>query len=722
MRRWLGGGESDSTLSLSALDEAQALEDAMRAATHMMNDDMDLAEEELSKGSSCFHKLGVGVASFMRATLGFEKDIMRQAAERLSEAEFAASEQLRKAQRHPDASKSRVYSPGMEYALCVAEVQIMGAVIGVLTESVTEALKGFYKLRKAYMTLNGILEEENRYLASRGSKSPDPPDATPNGTESLESSVVSEPVESSESSTPVPPVDTPLSNGSEEEFFDAEEKTDLSEKLPGYQGHLAASESNIRESLDRLTITTDQTERPEALRRLTSTFQEGPETDVFDGNLIDGFIHSGSSMCFGMILILLSMMPPAFSTLVRIAGFRGDRKRGLGLLWQASKFSNINGAFAGLVLMGYYNGMLGFVDILPSTGTGAYPRERCIDLMKNFRQQYPKSRLCILEEARMLARERRLEEAVKMLEETPESSLKQVTALNWFERSLSYTYLHRDEDATEAFLKLTKLNNWSHALYYYMAGAAQVELYRQLKSTDPEKAQKHAERAEELLKKAPQHLGKRRIIGKPLPLDVFINRKIQKWEQRSKDWNVPFIDAVGISPIEEMAYMWNGYKRMSDKQLNDSYDRLCWTESEANPVWSKEAVDEKANLSLLKAAVHRNMRENEKAKEVLRKEVLILQKSDLEGDYKDNWSLPVAHYEMGVHHWEMYTANGSAKDLEECSKWLEKIAHWGSYDLDARYVYLKPETRTRGLTSRRLGMKVTTARETVKRAKESGKA
>jgi tetratricopeptide (TPR) repeat protein len=674
------------------LDEAQALEDAMHAATHMMNDDMDLAEEELAKGDSCFHKLGIGVASFMRATLGFEKEIMKQAAERLYEAEVLASEQLRKAQRYPDASKPRVYSPGMEYALCVAEVQIMGAVIGVLTESLTEALKGFYKLRKAYMTLNGILEEEKRYLDSRGARSPDPSDPTPNGTESLESSVASEPVESSESSTPVPPIDTPLSNSSEDEFFDADEDTDLSKKLDGYQGHLAAGESDIRESLDRLTIISDQTERPEALRRLTSTFQEGPETDVFDGNLIDGFIHSGSNMCFGMILILLSMMPPTFSTLVKIAGFRGDRKRGLGLLWQASKFSNINGAFAGLVLMGYYNGMLGFVDVLPTTGTGAYPRERIVELMRSFRQRYPKSRLCILEEARLLARERKLEEAVKMLEETPESSLKQVTALNWFERSMDYTYLHRDDDATEAFLKLTTLNNWSHALYYYMAGAAQVESYRQSKTKDPEKAQKHAERAEELLKKAPHHLGKRRIIGKPLPLDVFINRKIQKWEQRSKEWNVAFIDAVGISPIEEMTYMWNGYKRMGDKQLKESYERLCWTESEANPVWSKEAVDEKANLSLLKAAVHRNMKDNEKAKEVLRKQVLILQRSDLEGDHKDNWSLPVAHYEMSVNHWELYTANGSAEDLEECSKWLEKVAHWGSYDLDARYILYQTYT------------------------------
>src|ERR1700753_1662163 len=99
------------------------------------------------------------------------------------------------------------------------------------------------------------------------------------------------------------------------------------------------------------------------------------------------------------------------------------------------------------------------------------------------------SRLWILEEARMLSSEKRLEDAIQLLEETPDSNLKQVRALQAFEKSLSCMSSHQYEMCSEGFQRCVKLNNWSHGLYYFVAGSAYVERYRELKPVDAEKAQ-----------------------------------------------------------------------------------------------------------------------------------------------------------------------------------------------------------------------------------------
>ena len=173
-------------------------------------------------------------------------------------------------------------------------------------------------------------------------------------------------------------------------------------------------------------------------------------------------------------------------------------------------------------------------------------------------------------------------------------------------------------------------------------------------------------------------------MAKQLPLDVFINRKVQKWEQRANDWDVSFVDAVGVSPVEEMSYVWNGYKRMSNNHLDASLSKLSWMESSSNLQWSKETIDEKAMLSVLKAAVLRNMNKTEESKALLLNQALQLEWSDLKGGLKDNWPLPLAHYEMGVNYWYQYVSDNSEMGLDECLKWLEKVAAWESYDLDAR--------------------------------------
>ncbi|KAK2853291.1 hypothetical protein FQN49_005212, partial [Arthroderma sp. PD_2] len=162
-----------STQSLDAVVESQDLEHALKAAAFIMDDDVDSAERDLEKGDSSFHKLGKGIVTFVRATLGLEQDIMRQAATRLAEAETGAYNDQQKAQHNANAVNayhSSMYAPGTEYLLCQCMAQLMAALVGVLSESLSESIKAFYKLRKAYIALDSIAQMEEKYLKEHNIK------------------------------------------------------------------------------------------------------------------------------------------------------------------------------------------------------------------------------------------------------------------------------------------------------------------------------------------------------------------------------------------------------------------------------------------------------------------------------------------------------------------------------------------------------------------------
>ncbi len=667
------------------------------------------------------------------------------ASERLADAENTASADHRRAQKDSHSFRSEIYPPGAEFALCHAQSQLMGAVVGVLTESLTESMKGFYKLRKAYVTLNGILEAEANYVKQKngmggntlnrrsvdslGSNRSAPSIRGVPGGFTGDSAPNSRPT--SLHAVPGGTLDSQVaSNGKlesrelvevgddEDEFYDADDGLAMPEKPAINNGHVATDD--VTGKLDGMAVGSSDAVKDEVqpthdtIPSKHGMLDHDPDSDIF-ANPIDVFIHSGANLCFGLLLVMISMIPPAFSKLLFIIGFHGDKDRGIRMLWQASKFHNINGAMAGLIVLGYYNTFMGFSDIIPDSNPGdldqnsieGYPRERCEALLADMRSRHPRSHLWLLEEARMQAGRRKLSTAISILEGSTKSPLKQVEAIEMFEKSLDAMYMHDYKLCAASFVACVSLNNWSHALYYYIAGASNIELYRQHRTTDPAVAATYATKAEELLKIAPKHAGKKKFMARQLPFDVFVTRKLQKWESRAKEWNVPFVDAVGISPVEEMIFLWNGYKRMDTSQLETSLDRLTWSES-SNPTWSREGADEKAILAVLRGATLRNLGRWDDAKAAHKAGVLSVDKAEYKGGFKDDWTGPAAYYEMGVVCW-MQRAEaskaGNAKEEErwvrECEMWVDKAAKWGPYELDAR-----------------IGLKIATAQDTLRRWNE----
>ncbi|KAI1334889.1 breast cancer protein [Xylariaceae sp. FL0016] len=705
-----GSSPSGSQVDLRAREIA-LIEDAMTSASLIMNDDIDGAEERLKKGDSTFHSMGMGVCVFMRSILGFEKAIMDEASQRLTQCEKGAWDEMKKAQKEAANGKGngeRIYPPGSEYALVIAEAQLMSAIVAVLHESLTGAIKGFLKLREAFVALDGIMRAEDEYLKKRGLR--------PNG-------VTSQPslsnVQDQETSNDVNLTDDMKDEDADLEFVDADEAHSGAQTPMEYEGHLTKQSDGDRElngppAYSKVFPTADPVQQSVVeLPAKQRGFEDGPDSDIFT-DPIDIFIHSGANMCFGVLLLMISMIPPAFSRLLSIIGFRGNRERGIKMLWQSSRFNNINGAVSGLMLLAYYNGLLGFADILPTdedVEKGAvvgYPRTRCDALLTKMRARYPDSGLWRFEVARGLANNKNLHGAIEILK-TNTSKMRQVAALNSFELALDSMYVQDYPAMRDNFVRCVELNDWSHALYYYIAGCGELENYRNefhAEKKDDAAIQRHKQKADELLRKAPTVAGKKRFMSRPLPFEEFVSRKIRKWEERSKALNIDLVDAVGPSPTQEMVYLWNGIKKMQTPELQKAAKALSWdrltAQGDARQKIEAE-VDEQAVRGVSHAAIMRKLGQFEQARVVL-EEVLILDKLAFKGSNKDDYALPAANYEMAVLAWaevqkpEMRhstkedntdAANTDEtawkrKKLDDCNSWLDKVAKWEAYVLDAR--------------------------------------
>lgn len=258
---------------------------------------------------------------------------MEQASAKIAEAEEAASEHQRRAIRDPStAHRSDIYPTGAEYALCHAESQLMSAVVGVLNESLTESLRGFYKLKKAFSTLYEINEAEKRYLRSHGHGSES---STAPSSSSLPPPY--DPNDSTEGSG----VNTPTSTDEDDDldFVDADEKVDPSMPTE-YQGHLETPSKldlRLRETVaDNLgggTASAGQSIGVDADSKSAAAAADR-EVDMrtITSDPIDLFIHAGTHLCFGLLNLLLSMIPP-----VRILIFPTDSTVSTCLYWPLHK-------------------------------------------------------------------------------------------------------------------------------------------------------------------------------------------------------------------------------------------------------------------------------------------------------------------------------------------------------------------------------------------------
>lgn len=504
-----------------------------------------------------------------------------------------------------------IYPAGTEFTMCYTIAQLLRAVLAVLNGDLAEIVKGLYNLKKAYVTLDAITKSSRDGRARSSSSRTDVQSSASPSRESSASSVVQ----------------SEVSDDEEDDFFDAEED-------------FAAPDSryNDESQSSGFTVTYPGSQTSRLSLRLSSKDDGAP-------NAVDRFVYISSNVAFGVLLLGISLIPAAFSMPLRVVGFRGDRDRGLNLLWDAAESDDPFGSFGALILFEYYNAISSNSNILSDS---VFPKDRYTRLLSTMRTRLPQSKLLLLYENQMHGLNRDLEGAIALVEGEHEGSLPQMKALLHFVYCMNCMYTHRYQECSTAFEKCASLHDWSPAGQYYIAGAARIALYRRARvAGEDEDARKHGEEAERLFFLGANQLGKRKFFAGQPPLESFIGRKIQKWKTRASVRNIDFVDAVGVSPLEEMIFLWNGHMRMSESQLKQSLADLQWSETnDAN--WKSEDPDEHAIFAILKSVILRNQGRFEEAKKLLTQQIISKGQIASNGSTQESWPFPLAHLECVI--------------------------------------------------------------------------
>ncbi|PSK40624.1 hypothetical protein C7M61_000272 [Candidozyma pseudohaemuli] len=461
---------------------------------------------------------------------------------------------------------------------------------------------------------------------------------------------------------------------------------------------------------------------------------------------IDEFIHSGVQLCFGILQVVLSLIPPAIGKVLSIVGFKGDRETGLRMLWRtAITARNIHGELALLCLLVFYDGPIQFIDVgfqlpghedsnisdvlLISERSSISDEELTLiirnpnlytkQILAKARHLFPHNALWLLQEGRMLAAQNNIHKAIDLMQSFTDDSetkinMEQVEALLTFDRAMLYAFVHNYENAARDFLRLLEINSWSLAVYLFFAGSCYLEQWRMIqvgevkydtpKETE-DKLAYFAKKADHYLKLAPTYVPghghnatrKKGGIGgsnKQMPFDKFVLRKTKCIEEtQRKNPNLTYIECVGTSLIHELVYFWNGYNRMTFEDLQILNRMLKFSAGEHAKI--TETFDEKMTRNFFESITLRQLGDVKTGLAQLDTEVIskyVVQDS-ANAPFKftkmtySPYLYPTALYEKAMFVWLLKSGDDPLRAINESVSWLRKAettSDIGDYELSNR--------------------------------------
>lgn len=795
------------------LEQAYDFEVALKSMDYLLDDRTEegrkLLRENMARHKAkdtdhplAVYKLAFGVMEFIEATVGFEPEVMERARNTLADTENAALANTKYNVKN-EMETSHMFASGTEFQVVYAELTLLHALLMILQENngILEISKALLKLRRAYQILEGLQRKIENVEASHKKKIAKTKVEVGNDTSFKNLSIMDLPgsslasikhiVLSNESQDFLVKEklavlfhlkasritgshlgeiseDEEAKLGTEEQGFNSlyrknwglslrydEGKTGLDLQSASFASQDIFSTSHSKDDTDE-----SDSEFCEALDCFVLDYIEPPkenrkEADQNSGqqiylSTIDEFIQSGVQLCFGVLQVVLSLIPPAIGKVLSVVGYKGDRELGLKMLWQtAVSRRNVHGLMALLFLAVYYDGPVQFFDDnyeFPAkekrVGDGLVfndferemtekdfnivfesPHYHIAQLIKEAKRHFPNNALWVLEEGRGLAYKGELSSAIKTMQrftDNPSSSfqMQQIEALFVFDRALLYAFKHMYDEAASDFIYMTKINNWSSAVFFYFAASCYLSKMRMIEmgmcevENEEESLRYYGHLAEKYFKEAPNYVpghGNKasRKAGsngrnKKMPFDFFLLRKLEQVKERQKAHpELSFLNCFGTSPIHELIYFWNAYKKMGKEELELSLRVLAYSgapdkEYSANTgerSYTKltESLEEAIIRYFLQSVILRRLNKIEQGNDLLDKYVLASYGQLITKVSKSSYSpylYPTLLYEKSLFVWTKEVHRSSVETaLKESRKLIQKadaVSNAGDYELRNR--------------------------------------
>lgn len=459
--------------------EADFLTSATNGFNKLFENDIVGARVLFNGRDDPFHQLGLGICAFLEAALGMEAHVIEEANRCLALAE-AGTRKFTKSKKHVENHR---FHPGVEWEILNADTVVLLGLLHALSESYMGYLQCLYSLNSAhskftklYKTVfpNGI----DAYL-------PSPPPML--GAVSRQSSFAGSVSYSSAAS--------------------AASSTSTLPAVPEPEPDLKPVISQKRSLFSRLTS------GPNASTPALTAAHHRPHLHPKkpDGP-VDDLVIAGTAFGYGLFNLVFSLLPKRIQNVVGFFGFKHDRKLALKALAVAAARNDTHSVFAGLVLMTYFGVVLLLSGYQANESKIINEYQELVDRLYN---RFPNGALWILNKAKILRMSNNPKAAIQVIQNglRPERpcGFAQADSLLVFELAWTLLSQRQYDEAAKMFIRITQLNTWSHATYYFIAAGCHWSLGNQ-------------DEAQRLFDLIPGLIDKK-IGGKDLPTEVFLKKK-----------------------------------------------------------------------------------------------------------------------------------------------------------------------------------------------------